>query len=128
MTVHVKVHTIGVGRCRAFDNRLYNFTGKGDQDPSLNATYAQFLKPNAQTCALLMTQQQWKWFQGALKNLIMTTILSSSNTGAIRHAALLTNKDPNKIVHELDDNKFLREFAKSMKRMGAFEVVTGMVW
>ena len=37
-------HTIGVGHCNAFSSRLYNFTGKGDQDPSLDPTYAAFLK------------------------------------------------------------------------------------
>ncbi|KAF9620140.1 hypothetical protein IFM89_010799 [Coptis chinensis] len=30
--------TIGVGHCNFFSNRLYNFTGKGDSDPSLNST------------------------------------------------------------------------------------------
>ncbi|GKV12029.1 hypothetical protein SLEP1_g23235 [Rubroshorea leprosula] len=41
---YYQVDAIGVGLCNAFSNRLYNFTGKGDQDPSLNPTYAAFLK------------------------------------------------------------------------------------
>lgn len=41
-------------------------------------------------------------------------------------AALLTNKGASNIVLELDDNnKFLTEFAQSMKRMGAVEILTG---
>ncbi|GLJ44637.1 hypothetical protein SUGI_0938140 [Cryptomeria japonica] len=37
-------HTNGMGHCNSFSNRLYNLTGKGDMDPSLDANYAQFLK------------------------------------------------------------------------------------
>ncbi|KAK6278670.1 hypothetical protein POUND7_018937, partial [Theobroma cacao] len=37
-------HTIGVSHCGAFSRRLYNFTGKGDADPSLDRTYAIFLR------------------------------------------------------------------------------------
>ncbi|KAF9604365.1 hypothetical protein IFM89_006372, partial [Coptis chinensis] len=41
LTIHDLVvlsgsHTIGVGHYKFFSNRLYNFTGKGDSDPSLN--------------------------------------------------------------------------------------------
>jgi len=37
-------HTIGTGHCFIIRNRLYNFTGKGDTDPSLNPHYAKHLK------------------------------------------------------------------------------------
>ncbi|KAL1189016.1 Peroxidase 24 [Cardamine amara subsp. amara] len=37
-------HTIGTARCGVFGRRLFNFTGKGDTDPSLNPSYASFLK------------------------------------------------------------------------------------
>ena len=41
-------------------------------------------------------------------------------------AALLTDKQSNKIVGELQkSNDFFREFAQSMKRMGAIGVLTG---
>lgn len=41
-------------------------------------------------------------------------------------AALLTNKQSSKIVDELlNSNEFFKEFAQSMKRMGAIEVLTG---
>lgn len=42
-------HTIGVGHCNFFSNRLYNFTGKGDSDPSLNSKYVTFLKTKCQS-------------------------------------------------------------------------------
>ncbi|GJX72311.1 peroxidase 3-like protein [Tanacetum coccineum] len=37
-------HTIGVAHCPSFSNRLYNFTGRGDQDPSLDSEYAKNLR------------------------------------------------------------------------------------
>lgn len=37
-------HTIGIAHRTTFSNRLYNFTGSGDADPSLDPTYAEFLK------------------------------------------------------------------------------------
>lgn len=40
-------HTFGRAQCRAFTNRLYNFNGTGNPDPSLNSTYLATLQ---QTC------------------------------------------------------------------------------
>ncbi|GJU83041.1 peroxidase 24-like protein [Tanacetum coccineum] len=37
-------HTIGISHCTLVARRLYNFTGKGDADPSLDATYALTLR------------------------------------------------------------------------------------
>ncbi|KAF4374540.1 hypothetical protein F8388_016091 [Cannabis sativa] len=40
-------HTFGRAQCRTFVNRLYNFNGTGNPDPSLNSTYLATLQ---QTC------------------------------------------------------------------------------
>ncbi|KAH9607630.1 hypothetical protein KSS87_014140, partial [Heliosperma pusillum] len=37
-------HTIGIGHCFLIQRRLYNFTGKGDTDPSIDPSYAAELK------------------------------------------------------------------------------------
>ena len=32
-------HTFGRAQCRTFNNRLYNFSGSGNPDPTINTTY-----------------------------------------------------------------------------------------
>ncbi|XWS38832.1 hypothetical protein CRYUN_Cryun19dG0164300 [Craigia yunnanensis] len=39
-------HTVGISHCSSCPNRLYNFTGVGDRDPSLDSEYAANLKAN----------------------------------------------------------------------------------
>ncbi|XP_074287529.1 peroxidase 56-like [Silene latifolia] len=43
-TFKVCAHTIGDGHCFIIQNRLYNFTGKGDTDPAIEKSYADYLK------------------------------------------------------------------------------------
>ncbi|KAK9664011.1 hypothetical protein RND81_14G013600 [Saponaria officinalis] len=37
-------HTIGIGHCFIIQRRLYNFTGKLDTDPTIEPSYAEYLK------------------------------------------------------------------------------------
>ena len=131
MTVHELVvlsgaHTIGVAHCNSFSTRLFNFTGKGDQDPSLDPTYATFLKSKCKglsdntTIVAMDTTTFTKFDSQYYTNLVRNKGLFQSD------AALLTNKQANKTVTELlDQNKFFTEFAQAMKRLGNIEVLTG---
>ncbi|TYI49030.1 hypothetical protein E1A91_D12G007500v1 [Gossypium mustelinum] len=119
-------HTIGVGHCNTFSNRLYNFTGRSNQDPSLNPTYASFLKTQCEnlsdnTTFVPMDPGSALTFDN---NYYVTV---KQNKGLFQSdAALLANKGSRKIVDELlDSKKFFTEFAQAMKRMGAIGVVTG---
>ncbi|GMI69390.1 hypothetical protein like AT2G39040 [Hibiscus trionum] len=119
-------HTIGVGHCNAFSNRLYNFTGKGDQDPSLNATYAAFLKTQCQSLSDNTTFVPMDPISVlAFDSNYYVTL--KQNRGLFQSdAALLTNNGSSNIVNQLlNQNKFFAEFARSIKKMGAIGVLTG---
>ncbi|MBA0562015.1 hypothetical protein Golob_007104 [Gossypium lobatum] len=119
-------HTIGVGHCNAFSNRLYNFTGNGDKDPSLNATYATSLKTQCQSLSDNTTFVVMDPGSGlTFDNNYYVTL--KQNKGLFQSdAALLTNKSSSDVVDKLLDSKeFFKEFAKSMEKMGAIGVLTG---
>ncbi|KAL3517506.1 hypothetical protein ACH5RR_020095 [Cinchona calisaya] len=118
-------HTIGVGHCNLFSNRLYNFTGKGDQDPSLNRDYAAELKTKcpslAATSAVYMdpiTPEEFDTnYYVALKR----------NEGLFQSdAALLNDTSASSFVELLiNPSVFLSEFRRSIVRMGNVGVLTG---
>ncbi|OMO77826.1 heme peroxidase, plant/fungal/bacterial [Corchorus capsularis] len=119
-------HTIGIGHCNLFSNRLYNFTGKGDQDPSLNKAYAKFLKTKCRgisdtTTIVEMDPRSSLNFDNNYYHVL------KRNMGLFQSdAALLTDKKALKSVNEmLNPSKFFKEFAISMQKMGAIGVLTG---
>ncbi|XP_017637563.1 peroxidase 56-like [Gossypium arboreum] len=119
-------HTIGVGHCNTFSNRLYNFTGNGDQDPSLNATYATFLKTQCKSLSDNTTFVAMDPSSGlTFDNNYYVTL--KQNKGLFQSdAALITNEISRIIVDELLVSEvFFREFALSMVKMGAIGVLTG---
>lgn len=124
--MHAGAHTIGVAHCGAFSRRLFNFTGKGDVDPSLSSTYAESLKqlcPNPANPATTveMDPQSSTSFDSNYFNIL------TQNKGLFQSdAVLLTDKKSAKVVKQLQKtNTFFSEFAKSMQKMGAIEVLTG---
>ncbi|WJX13756.1 peroxidase [Trifolium repens] len=131
LTVHDLVvlsgaHTIGVAHCNSFSNRLYNFTGKGDQDPSLDSTYAAFLKTKCKSLSDTTTRvamdpgSAGNFDSHYYPNLLQKKGLFQSD------AALLTQDQSKGIAEELvNQNKFFTEFAQSMERMGAIKDLTG---
>ncbi|CAL0300560.1 unnamed protein product [Lupinus luteus] len=125
VNVCVGAHTIGVGRCNLLRNRLYNFTGKGDEDPSLDTSYAAFLKTKCQSGDITTTvdmdpTSSTNFNTDYYHNLLQKKGLFPSD------AALLTQQQSADIAKELvDEGKFFAEFAQSMKRLGAIEVLTG---
>ncbi|KAM7467048.1 hypothetical protein LguiB_014610 [Lonicera macranthoides] len=131
LTVHDLVvlsgaHTIGVGHCNLFSNRLYNFTGKGDSDPSLNSTYAAILKTQCQSLSDTTTTVEMDP-QSSLKFDNNYFAVLKQQQGLFQSdAALLTNKGASNVVDEmLSPSKFFTEFGQSMERMGVIGVLTG---
>ncbi|KAK6278669.1 hypothetical protein POUND7_018936 [Theobroma cacao] len=119
-------HTIGVGHCNFFSNRLYNFTGKGDADPSLNSTYADFLKTKCQSLSDNTTIVEMDPGSSLSFDNNYFTILKQNEGLFQSDAALLTDQGSSNIVDEMLNSKtFFTEFRQSMVRMGTIEVLTG---
>ncbi|KAI3792792.1 hypothetical protein L2E82_06683 [Cichorium intybus] len=118
-------HTIGTSRCVLVARRLYNFTGKGDADPSLNVTYAESLRkicPNPQipTTTLEMDPNSSLSFDSDYYR-----ALNQHKGLFVSDAALLTNPQSAQITEVLQNEKvFFARFARSMVRMGAIDVLT----
>ncbi|KAK6803529.1 hypothetical protein RDI58_001313 [Solanum bulbocastanum] len=117
-------HTIGFAHCGAFSRRLFNFTGKGDMDPSLNATYGESLK---KSCTNLANIVEMDPVSSTSFDSNYFNILINQNKGLFQSdAALLKDTKSVNVVKKLQNDKaFFVEFAKSMQKMGAIEVLTG---
>ncbi|XP_057863557.1 peroxidase 27-like [Cryptomeria japonica] len=119
-------HSIGRGHCPGFSNRLYNFTGKGDMDPSLDSTYAKFLKKQCTSLADTTTSVEMDPHSSlSLDSHYFTTL--EANRGLFQSdAALLTNSVAKKLVdHQVNKKRFFRNFKHSMQKMSEIEVLTG---
>ncbi|KAA8524584.1 hypothetical protein F0562_011007 [Nyssa sinensis] len=121
-------HTIGISHCSSFSNRLYNFTGVGDQDPSLDSEYAANLKarkcrtPTDNTTIVEMDPGSFRTF-----DLSYYTLLLKRRGLFESDAALTTNSTTKSYITQLLQGSlqnFYVEFAKSMEKMGRIEVKT----
>ncbi|CAL9200243.1 unnamed protein product [Musa hybrid cultivar] len=118
-------HTIGVGHCNLFAERLYNFTGKGDSDPSLDPAYAAFLRtkcsPTDNTTTVIMDPGSGLKFDSHYYvNLKQNKGLFQSD------AVLLTDGAASKVVDAMVDfGAFIAAFRKSITKMGDVGVLTG---
>ncbi|XP_057958741.1 peroxidase 3-like [Malania oleifera] len=125
LVVLTGAHTLGFGHCKFFNHRLYNFTGKGDADPSLNPTYAAFLKRrcprrSANTTAVSMDESPHFFDAGYFVNLVKNRGLFQTD------AALMTDNQAAAVVNDmLVPGSFYRQFAGSIIKMGRIQVLTG---
>ncbi|XP_020270318.1 peroxidase 27-like [Asparagus officinalis] len=119
-------HTIGTSHCSAFSNRLYNFTGKGDTDPSIDSEYVPKLKskckPNDVNTLVEMDPGSFKTFDSSYYKLIAKRRSLFTSDGSLR-----SNPAAFALVMRLANNQaeFFKEFGVSMVNMGNIEVLTG---
>ncbi|KAL5730934.1 peroxidase [Ranunculus cassubicifolius] len=122
-------HTIGVSHCSTIANRLYNFTGKGDVDPSMDSEYVANLKskkcttPTDTTTLIEMDPGSVKTF-----DLSYYKLLAKRRNLFTSDDALFTDSTSKAIVKQLVEGtlaNFFAEFAVSMEKMGRIEVKTG---
>ena len=119
-----------MAHCSSLSNRLFNFTGKGDQDPSLDSEYAENLKTfkcndinKLNTTKIEMDPGSRKTFDlGYYRQVIKRRGLFESD------AALLNNAVTKAQIIELLEGSvenFFGEFASSIEKMGRIKVKTG---
>ncbi|XP_010240935.1 PREDICTED: peroxidase 27-like [Nelumbo nucifera] len=120
-------HTIGNSHCPSFTNRLYNFTGKGDTDTSLDSNYIPKLKskckPGDVTTIVEMVPGSFKTFDADYYTLV------AKRRGLFQSdAALLTDSDTRayvKLQASTHGSTFFQDFGVSMVNMGNIGVLTG---
>ncbi|CAI0468143.1 unnamed protein product [Linum tenue] len=120
-------HTIGISHCSSFTNRIYNFTGRGDVDPTLDSEYIPKLRgkcrsPADQTTVVEMDPGSFKTFDdGYFKLVAKRRALFQSD------AAMLDDVETKAYVEKslTAGSTFLKDFGESMVRMGRIGVLTG---
>ncbi|KAH9329132.1 hypothetical protein KI387_001240, partial [Taxus chinensis] len=119
-------HTIGIGHCNTFSNRLYNFTGKGDMDPSLDPSYANQLKTKCTSLADTTTTVAMDPNSSVAFDSAYFTNLKGKRGLFQSDAALLTNSMAKSIVDkQLATTSFFENFKNSIQQMSEIGVLTG---
>ncbi|KAI7739920.1 hypothetical protein M8C21_029322 [Ambrosia artemisiifolia] len=122
-------HTIGISHCTSFSNRLYNFTGVGDEDPTLDSEYAANLRSrkcrtqNDSTTKVEMDPGSRNTF-----DLSYYTLLLKRRGLFESDSALTRDSNTLALINQLLQGSlknFFSEFALSMEKMGRIEVKTG---
>ncbi|KAL6535888.1 Peroxidase 3 [Orobanche hederae] len=121
-------HTIGISHCSSFTKRLYNFTGNGDQDPTMDDKYAANLKANK--CKSINSTKIVEMDPGSLRSFDLSYYkLVLKRMGLFESdAALLTSSVTKSYITQIvrgSLDHFYEEFANSMEKMGRIEVKAG---
>ncbi|KAL2341524.1 hypothetical protein Fmac_009464 [Flemingia macrophylla] len=121
-------HTFGRSHCAFFTDRLYNFSGTGKPDPTLDTTYLQQLQktcPNGgpNNLANFDPTTPDKFDKNYYSNLQVKKGLLQSDQELFSTAGADTISIVNKFSS--DQNAFFDSFVASMIRMGNIGVLTG---
>ncbi|XWS52417.1 hypothetical protein CRYUN_Cryun11dG0069200 [Craigia yunnanensis] len=122
-------HTFGRAQCLTFTSRLYNFTGVGDTDPTLNTTYLESLRQicpqggNGSVLTDLDPTTPDTFDKNYFTNL-------QGQRGLLRSDQQLFSTDGAdtiEIVNRFSTNQtaFFESFVESMIRMGNISLLTG---
>ncbi|XP_071720586.1 peroxidase 27-like [Rutidosis leptorrhynchoides] len=119
-------HTIGMSHCSSFTSRLYNFTGKGDTDPTMDPNYIAQLKkkckPADPTTIAELDPGSFLTFDDSYYRLLTKRrgLLTSD-------AALLDDPETKAYLIQATghDSTFFEDFGVSMIKMGRIGVLTG---
>ncbi|GJN10562.1 hypothetical protein PR202_ga28667 [Eleusine coracana subsp. coracana] len=131
MVVLSGAHTLGIAHCPSFSKRLYNFTGAGDVDPTMDAAYAKNLAAVCSTPADNVASVQpldpvspAKFDTGYYQSIYAHQALLQSD------AALLEDSLTGAYVQLMNNatylDTFFADFAVAMINMGRAGVRTGV--
>ncbi|XP_062223464.1 peroxidase 1-like [Phragmites australis] len=124
-------HTIGKAQCSTFaGDRLYNYSGKGVQDPSLNKTYAADLRqaceagvPDDKTLVEMDPGSPYTFDLDYYRDVYSNTSLFVSDQ------ALLDDQWTREYVARMATaaslDEYFADYATAMTNMGRIEVLTG---
>ncbi|GAB4826673.1 Peroxidase 56 [Ancistrocladus abbreviatus] len=123
-------HTIGISHCSSFENRIYNFTGKGspnDVDPTLYPNYIPKLrsrcKQKGPDLLVEMDPGSFRTFDQSYFNYV------SKRRGLFQSDAALLDDAETKAYVEAHKSgslaSFFSDFGESMVKMGRIGVLTG---
>ncbi|XP_061373665.1 peroxidase A2-like [Gastrolobium bilobum] len=122
-------HTFGRAHCSLFVSRLYNFSGTGNPDPTLNTTYLQTLRaicPNGGPGTNL-TNFDLTTPDTFDKNYYSNLQLHKGLLQSDQELFSTSGADTIDIVNKFNSNQtlFFQRFAASMIKMGNIGVLTG---
>ncbi|XP_021728320.1 peroxidase 27-like [Chenopodium quinoa] len=122
-------HTIGVGHCFIIRSRLYNFTGKGDTDPTLSPHYADWLKTR---CLPIASDSTSFVFMDRITPKVFDekyyTMVTQNRGLFVSDATLMTDQETKSYIETQVKTKgstFADDFAVSMTKMINIGVLTG---
>ncbi|GLT39184.1 hypothetical protein SLA2020_133900 [Shorea laevis] len=121
-------HTIGNARCTSFRQRLYNQTGNGKPDNTLDPAYAAQLRTRCpksggdQNLFFLDYVSPTKFDNNYFKNILVYKGLLNSD-----EILFTRNEESKELVKKYanDQGLFFQQFAKSMVKMGNISPLTG---
>ncbi|KAJ9566555.1 hypothetical protein OSB04_002521 [Centaurea solstitialis] len=119
-------HTIGTAGCSSFNARLYNFTGKGDMDPTMDPNYIARLKLKCklgdQTTLAELDPGSVRTFDDSYFKLV------NKRRGLLQSdAALLDDPETRAYMVQATSHgsTFFKDFGVAMVKMGRIGVLTG---
>lgn len=120
-------HSIGTSHCAAFQKRLYNFTGKMDQDPSLDAGYAAQLKKlcpprgGGATKVLMDPGSGYTFDLSYYRHVLATRGLFQSDGSLLDDP--VTRGYVEKLANASSPDDYFKDFAAAMVKMGRTDVL-----
>ncbi|KAL6843989.1 hypothetical protein ACP4OV_025662 [Aristida adscensionis] len=125
-------HTLGTSRCSAFSDRLYNFSGTLTPDPSLDRRYLPRLRsrcsPGDASTLVEMDPGSFRTFDaGYYRHLARGRALFVSDQTLMRDAFARDYVRRQAAAADAggDPAEFFADFAASMVKLGAVQVLTG---